>query len=110
MLRVPIQGLESDGAQQLRKFAVALPPFFFTQKHLLTGHKGSNIDRAVSNWETTPHSRHTQEAFGARSTVSDVNRFTTMTRDPGEEQRTEGTSPQTQVNDPPIIINNIGSR
>lgn len=49
----------------------------------------------------------TQEAFGARSTVSDVNRFTTMTCDPGEEQRTEGTSP---VNDPLIIIDKIRSR
>lgn len=87
-------------------------PLFFTQKHLLTGHQASNIDRAVWSWETTPlvpdtHT-HTQEAFGARSTVSDVNRFTIVTCDP-EEQRSEESSPPTQVKDPLIIINNTRS-
>lgn len=90
------------------KFVFALPP---SSSHRNTSSQATRVPilTELSQTGRPPPIPDTQEAFGARSTVSDVNRFTTMTCDPGEEQRTEGSAPQTQVNDPPIIINNISS-
>lgn len=107
-LPVPIEGLESDRTQQPTKFAFALPP---SSSHRNTSSQATRVPilTELSQTGRPPPIPDTQEAFGARSTVSDVNRFTTMTCDPGEEQGTEGSAAQTQVNDPPIIINNIRS-